>query len=227
MGAEGGNAPPERSLWDFFEDFLSLPSNRSFTDPNWMVSTIPDFLTRHLPWMEFIDTHYVLVGNTRLELVRLPPRHFKCLVSTYYTNSPYLTFCIYYTLKFPESQNSNVSCGKTPNPQMPSSWGFWMLARAYHTFLFVFTEVFSWGKENYKLPEVYFVLQRLHYKQALPSLSRRHALRPVICEPLLLLFWTWDQHKLFLIYDLWWVSSLGFERNTLKFLSQPYIYIIY
>ena len=99
-----------------------------------MASTIPDFLTRYLPRMEFRDIHYVLVGVERFELSIPKARDFKSLAYTNSATRPFLTFCIYYTLKFPESQNFNVSHSKTSQPMdaQLSRVGFQIWVRAHH-----------------------------------------------------------------------------------------------
>ena len=50
-----------------------------------------------------------MVGVERFELSIPKARDFKSLAYTNSATRPFLTFCIYYTPKFSESQNSNVS----------------------------------------------------------------------------------------------------------------------
>lgn len=104
--------------------------------------------------------------------------------SVLYTNSnthPFLTFCIYYTPKFPESQNSNVSLWQ--NTQSTNAHFVGILnagSRApYIPFRIHGSFLLRNGKQQ--ITEGVSRPPTVAYSQALPSFLCRRTLRPAIC----------------------------------------------
>lgn len=150
-----------------------------------MASTIPDFLTRYLPRMEFIDIHYVLVGVERFELSIPKARDFKSLAYTNSATRPFLTFYIYYTSKFSESQNFNVSLWQNTQSTNALFVGILNVGSRAPYIPFRIHGSFLLRNEKPQITEDLFRISTGYIIQALPSYllrcTCRRTLRPAIC----------------------------------------------
>lgn len=122
-----------------------------------------------------------MVGVERFELSIPKARDFKSLAYTNSATRPFLTFCIYYTSKFPKSQNFNVSLWQ--NTQSTNALFVGILNAGSRAPYIPFRIHGSFLLRNGKLQitEGFSCPPTVAYPQALPSFLCRRTLRPAIC----------------------------------------------